>query len=226
MRRGFTTTHAGGFFFIPYMQELDLYEAVSELSAPKKTGIPNEKVALQLIWEPLFGYTKGIRTVDQVSQKDFGALSGLPFICSTSTEYRFLTESTVERSELFQKRMGKQLIELEYITGNIVNIDGHSIRLFSRKEMKDSYLTKGNTYGKAIRTFYTQDQESGKPLFAKVAYSGTTVSQITPHIVEANKEIIADTFLCVCDKEWFIGDLLEQLWYRGLTPIEAYCQTH
>jgi hypothetical protein len=63
LRRGFTTTHAGGFFFIPYLMELDLYEALGKLNAPKTTGIPNEKVALQLIWEPLFGYTKGIRAV-------------------------------------------------------------------------------------------------------------------------------------------------------------------
>ena len=96
LRQGFTTTHAGGFFFIPYLQELNLYEALADLSAPKNTGIPNEKLALQFIWEPLFGYVKGIRNIDQVSQKDFGALSGLPFICSASTEYRFLSESTTE----------------------------------------------------------------------------------------------------------------------------------
>lgn len=93
LRRGFTTTHAGGFFFIPYLMELDLYKTFGQLSVPKTTGIPTEKVALQLVWELLFGYVKGIRAVDPVSQADFGALSGLPFICSASTEYRFLAES-------------------------------------------------------------------------------------------------------------------------------------
>lgn len=211
LKQGLTTTHAGGFFFIPYMQELNVYERLTELSAPKETGIPNEKLALQLIWEPLFGYVKGIRDIDQVSQKDFGALSGLPFICSASTEYRFLTESTTERSEAFQKHMGKRLIDLGYIFGDILNLDGHSIKLFSRKEMKRSYFTKTDSYGKAIRIFYTQDQDSRKPLFAKVAYSGTTVAQVTPHLAEANKEIVGKNFLYVCDKEWFIGDLLDQL---------------
>ena len=81
LKRGFTTTHAGGFFFTPYLMQLDLYKALPTLSAHKTTGIPNEKIALQLIWEPLFGYSKGIRKVDPVSQTDFGALSGLPFIC-------------------------------------------------------------------------------------------------------------------------------------------------
>ncbi|GBE16226.1 transposase DDE domain protein [bacterium BMS3Abin15] len=107
--------------------------------------------------------------------------------------------------------MGKRLVELGYISGDILNLDGHSIKLFSRKEMKKSYFTKDDSYGKAIRVFYTQDQDSGKPLFAKVAYSGTTVAQVTPHLAEANKEIVGGNFLCVCDKEWFIGDLLDQL---------------
>lgn len=211
LRRGFTTTHAGGFFFIPYLQELDLYGALGELSAPKATGIPTEKVALQLIWEPLFGYVKGIRTVDPVSQADFGVLSGLPFICSVSTEYRFLAESTTERSEAFQKHLGKRLVHLDYVTGDVLNMDGHSIKLFSRKEMKASYLSKDKTYGKAIRTFYTQDQASKKPLFAKVAYSGATVAQVTSQLVEANKEILGGPFLTVSDKEWFVGSLLDQL---------------
>jgi hypothetical protein len=211
LRRGFTTTHAGGFFFIPYLMELNLYKSLGELSARKTTGIPTEKMALQLIWEPLFGYIKGIRSVDPISQADFGALSGLPFICSASTEYRFLAESTIERAEQFQKHMGKRLVNLGYITGDVINMDGHSIKLFSRKEMKASYLSKDKAYGKAIRTFYTQDQASKKPLFAKAAYSGATVAQVTPQLVEANKEILGGPFLTVNDKEWFIGSLLDQL---------------
>jgi len=107
--------------------------------------------------------------------------------------------------------MGKQLLNLGYITGDVINMDGHSIKLFSRKEMKASYLSKDKAYGKAIRTFYTQDQASKKPLFAKAAYSGATVAQVTPQLVEANKEILGAPFLTVNDKEWFIGSLLDQL---------------
>lgn len=201
LRRGITTSHAGGFFFIPYFMELGLYEALGQLSTPKNTGIPTEKIALQLVWEPIFGYVKGIRSVDPISQTDFGLLSGLPFICSVSTEYRFLVESTIERSEAFQKHTGKRLLHLGYVNGDILNMDGHSIKLFSRKEMKSSYLTKEQAYGKAIRTFYTQDQSSKKPLFVKATYSGTTVAQVTPQLVEANKEILGHSFLSVNDKE-------------------------
>ncbi|MBW2307707.1 MAG: hypothetical protein JRG73_12325 [Deltaproteobacteria bacterium] len=138
-------------------------------------------------------------------------MSGLPFICSPATEYRFLAESTTERSEAFQKHLGKRLADLDYVSGDILNMDGHSIKLFSRKEMKASYLSKDKTHGKAIRTFYTQDQASNKPLVAKVAYSGAPVAQVPPQLVESNKEILGGSVLSVNDKEWFIGSLLDQL---------------
>jgi hypothetical protein len=73
-------------------------------------------------------------------------------------------------------------------------MDGHSIKLFSRKEMKAFYLSKDKTYGKAIRTFYTQDQASKKPLFAKVAYSGATVAQVTPQLFRRTKKSSAALF--------------------------------
>jgi len=159
----------------------------------------------------VIGYTRGIRTVDPISQADFGALSGLPFLCSPSTEYRFLTGIPMERSEQFQISLGHHLLELGHIGDKIVNMDAHSIPLYSRKEMKASYISQEKIYGKAIRAFYTQDQERGKPLFVQACYSGTTAGQATPALVEATQAILGGTFLSVTDKEWYIAQLLEYL---------------
>jgi len=71
-----------------------------------------------------------------------------------------------------------------------LTIDGHNIKTYSRKEMKSSYLTKEEHYGKAIRTFYTQDQESGKSIAALAAYSGTSVSQVTRRITGMTRYIL------------------------------------
>ena len=213
LRKGFTTTNAGGFFFIPYLMELEASSCCQLLCPSKKDGIPAERLALQMIFESIFGYRKGIRSIDPVSQYDFAVLSGLPFLCSPSTEYRFLTEIPMERSNEFQITIGKRLIERGRISGGseIVNLDGHSIPLYTRKEMKASYLSKEKNYGKAIRTFYTQDQESRKPLFVKAFYSGTTASQATAPIVEGTQEVLGQPFLCVTDKEWYVASLLEEM---------------
>lgn len=142
LKAGFTASCAGGFFFIPYLHRLDIHSLFGKLGPSKTEGVPPEKIALQLIFEALFGYARGIRTVDPISQADFGALSGLPFLCSLSTEYRFLTGVTMEASERFQICLGQHLLKLGHIGGKVVNMDAHSIPLYSRKEMKASYISQ------------------------------------------------------------------------------------
>jgi hypothetical protein len=71
-------------------------------------------------------------------------------------------------------------VALDQVTlGHPVNMDGHNVKTYSRKAMKHAFIAQEDRYGKAIRTFYTQDQASQKPLLALAASSGTTVSQVT-----------------------------------------------
>src|SRR6266568_3277279 len=82
LTRGLTTTSAGGFFFIPYLLQLGAHDLAAALGPPKHEGLPKERLALGLVFESIFGYTAGIRTVDTVSRADFGILAGLPFHAS------------------------------------------------------------------------------------------------------------------------------------------------
>jgi Transposase DDE domain len=226
LKRGITTTSAGGFFFIPYLLQLGAHNLVSQLGPKKQHGIPNEHLALGMVFESIFGYAAGIRAVDSVSRADFGLLAGLPFLPSVSTQYRFLQSVPMQDALDFQTMLGKRLVSLGQITpGFAVNIDGHGIKTYSRKEMKLSHLTKEDRYGKAIRTFYTQAQESKKPIIALAAYSGTTVSQVTSQIAALTREILGRDFLMVADKEWYCGQLINELHKQYgvevLTPVKS-----
>jgi len=181
---------------------------------------------LGIVFESIFGYSAGIRAIDSVSRADFGLLAGLPFLPSVSTQYRFLQSVPVADALDFQAVLGKRLVSLEQITpGFAVNIDGHSIKTYSRKEMKLSHLTKEDRYGKAIRTFYTQDQESKKPVIALAAYSGTTVSQVTSQMAALTRGILGREFLMAADKEWYCGQLINELHklygVEVLTPVKS-----
>jgi len=226
LKRGLTTTSAGGFFFIPYMLQLKAHDLIASLAGAKQQGIPNERLALGIVFESIFGFTAGIRAVDSVSRADFGLLAGLPFLPSVSTQYRFLQDVSVQDGLDCQTRLGRQLISLGQIKpGCAVNIDGHNVKTFSRKEMKLSFLTKEDRYGKAVRTFYTQDQESRKPLMALAAYSGTTVSQVTRQLADRTRDILGQSFILVADKEWYCGQLIkelhEQCGISVLTPAKS-----
>ena len=85
LKRGFTSTSAGGFFLVPYLLQLSAYDLVSAMGPNKSHGIPKESLALGIVFESIFGYTQGIRSVDSVSRVDFGLLSGLPFLPSVFT---------------------------------------------------------------------------------------------------------------------------------------------
>ena len=91
--------------------------------------------------------------------------------------------------------------------------------------MKNAFITQEDRYGKAIRTFYTQDQASKKPLIALAAYSGTTVSQMTGRLAALTRDVLAQDFLLVADKEWYCGQLIQELHTQYgidvLTPVKA-----
>ena len=180
-----------------------------------------------IVFESLFGYTAGIRSVDSVSRTDFGLLAGLPFLPSPSTQYRYLQSVPVKEALDFQVSLGRRLVELGQIEpGFPVNIDGHNIKTYSRKQMKLSFITQEGRYGKAIRTFYTQDQKSKKPLMAMATYSGTSVSQVTRTLISLTKDILARDFLMVADKEWYCGKLIDELQkLHGITVLTPVKKT-
>src|SRR5439155_23453811 len=187
---------------------------------------PKERLALGCVFESIFGYTAGIRTLDTVSRADFGLLAGLPFLPSPSTQYRFLQSVSVKSALDFQTALSARLITLGHVTpGHPVNVDGHNIKTYSRKAMKQSFITHEDRYGKAVRTFYTQDQASKKPLMALAAYSGTTVSQVTRRLAGLTRDILGRDFLLVADKEWYCGQLIQDLHAEYgvavLTPAKA-----
>jgi hypothetical protein len=226
LKRGLTTTSAGGFFFIPYMLQLGAADLVASLGPPKPEGLPNARLALGLVFESIFGYTAGIRTVDTVSRADFGLLAGLPFLPSLSTQYRFLQAVSCHSALDFQTTLGRRLVALGHITPDqAVNVDAHNIKTYSRKAMKQSFITQEAHYGKAIRTFYSQDQVSKKPLVALAAYSGATVAQITRHLATLTHNILERDCLMVADKEWYCGQLIQDLHAQYgvdvLTPIKS-----
>jgi len=226
LKRGLTTTSAGGFFFIPYLLQLGAHGLSASLGPAKREGIPKERIALGIVFESIFGYKAGIRAVDSVSRADFGLLAGLPFLPSASTQYRFLQQVPVKDGLDFQVSLGRRMVSLQQITpGFPINVDGHNLKTYSRKEMKLSFLTKEDRYGKAIRTFYTQDQESKKPLIALAAYSGTTVSQVTRQLAARTRDIVDRDFLMVADKEWYCGQLIQELHklcgVSVITPVKS-----
>jgi len=146
LKRGLTTTSAGGFFFIPYLLQLAGHDLAVSLGPVKQEGLHNERIALGIVFESIFGYTDGIRTVDSVSRADFGLLAGLPFLVSPSSQYRFLQSVRMKNALDFQRALAKRLVHrIENITSNAGKIASPYISIISYEIMdkcsqKDHYF--------------------------------------------------------------------------------------
>jgi hypothetical protein len=196
------------------------------LGPAKHAGIPKERLALGLVFASLFGSTAGMRAVDTVSRADFGLLADLPLLPSPSTPYRFLQDVPGKSALDCQTALGRCLVARAHVTsGPPVNIDGHNVKTSSRKAMQHACITQEDRYGKAIRTFYTPDQASKKPLMALAASSGTTVSQVTHRLAGLTRAILGRAFLLVADKAWSCGQLIQELHAPDgvavLTPVRS-----
>ena len=55
---------------------------------------------------------------------------------------------------------------------------------------------------------------------AMATYSGTAVSQVTRRLISLTKDILAEEFLMVADKEWYCGSLIDELHkLHGITVL-------
>ena len=68
---------------MPYLLQLSAHDLVSSMGPEKLQGVPNESLALGIVFESIFGYTAGIRAVDSVSRTDIGLLAGHPILPSS-----------------------------------------------------------------------------------------------------------------------------------------------
>ncbi len=97
--------------------------------------------------------------------------------------------------------------------GKIINLDGHFIGYFGKSKIgKDKHPTR-NISMKGIRAFFSQDQETGNPIFARVAYprKGLTPEIVTIPMLENIKDILPEMEKVVFDKWFSVGSLLEYL---------------
>jgi hypothetical protein len=226
LNRGLTTTSAGGFCFMPYLLHLGAYDLAAALGPAQHEGSPQERLALGLVFESIFGYTAGLRAVDTVSRAACGLRAGRPFLPSPSTPYRFLQDVPVTRALECQTARGRRLGALAQVTpGPPVNLDGHHVKTDSRKAMQHACITPEGRDGKASRTCDTQAQASQQPLLALAVSSGTTVSQVTQRWAGLTRAILGRDVLLVADQEGYCGQLLQALHtpygVAVLTPVRA-----
>lgn len=185
---------------------------MKSLGIKKQQGIALLQSVLILIFLAVIG-KKRVNKVEKIKDYGIAALAGLSKIPSKSYLHEFLDQITFSCAENFGIISAKAFKKLGIFKGKIVNLDSHFIGYFGKLKIgKDKHPTR-NISMCGIKAFISQDQETGNPVFARMAYprKGLTPENVTVPMLEVTKDILPDLEKVVFDKWFSAGTLLEYI---------------
>ena len=191
---------------------LGIYQLVSSLGIKKQEGISALQSVLVLIFLAIIG-KKRVSKGETVKDYGIAAIAGFSKMPSKSYLHKFLDQITVSCAENFQIVSAKAFQKIGIFKGKIINLDGHFIAYFGKSKIgKDKHPTRNISMG-GIKAFFSQDQETGNPIFARVAYprKGLTPENVTIPMLQIVKDILPEMEKVVFDKWFSVGSLLEYL---------------
>ena len=191
---------------------LGIYQLVSSLGIKKQEGISVLQSVLVLIFLAIIG-KKRVSKGETVKDYGIAAIAGFSKMPSKSYLHKFLDLITVSCGENFQIVSAKAFKKIGIFKGKIINLDGHFIAYFGKSKIgKDKHPTRNISMG-GIKAFFSQDQETGNPIFARVAYprKGLTPENVTIPMLQIVKDILPEMEKVVFDKWFSVGSLLEYL---------------
>jgi hypothetical protein len=185
------------------------------------SGFPDERVeprlALQLVNESAL-CVNGIRMKRSLSQRGFELANGLPFIATDASIHHVLDSHGVADAERLQVALGKIRQTFGHFKGEILVIDPHRMKSFSKRQMVRRQKDKQSNPVKMAQTFFTLDAETKQPVCFTTASAARTVTQATPDLLALTDSILkpnAPKPLVLADNEHYSVELFEWICSRS-----------
>lgn len=200
----------GIWLLVPEYLRLGIWDLLKSWS-----GCPDERVeprlALQLINESAL-CVNGIRMKRSLSQRGFELANGLPFIATDAAIHHVLDSHGVADAERLQVALGKIRQTFGHFKGEILVIDPHRMKSFSKRQMIRRQKDKQSNPVKMAQTFFNLDAETEQPVCFTTASSARTVTQATPELLTLTDSILkpnAHKPLLLADNEHYSVELFE-----------------
>jgi len=181
------------------------------------TGQPGERVeprlALQLVHEAAL-CVSGVRQARCLSQKGFEVANGLPFVATDQAIHHLLDAHTVAEAQRLQVALGLLRRARGHFLGNLLAIDPHRMRSYSKRQMSRYRGDAESKPFKTAQTFFCLDADTEQPVCFTTATSAASVSQATPGLLRLAADILnpddAQT-LVVADTEHYTAELIDHV---------------
>jgi hypothetical protein len=192
---------------------------------PPETVAP--RLALQMVHEAAL-CVSGLRQARSLSQRGFELTNGLPFLASDSAIHDLLQEHTVAEAQELQVRLGVLRRARGHFRGQLLVIDPHRLRSYSRRQMPRFTSKTDQKPVKVGATFFCLDPDTGQPVCFTSGSSALTVSQATPDLLDLAARILnPDRFrpLVLADAEHASAALVDEVTRRPFDLLVPQAST-
>lgn len=180
----------------------------------QKTECVEPRLALQLIHEAAV-CTAGIRSERTLHNRaGFELANGLPFVATDTAIHDLLNQRTVDESQRLQVALGKIRVALGHFQGNLLAIDPHRVRSYSKRNTSKRVEEPGTKPVKMAQTFWILDADTYQPVCFTTATASQMISVASLSLIRLAQEILAPLGkapLIVADSEHFNGELIHEI---------------
>ena len=181
------------------------------------TGQSTEQVeprlALQLIHEAAL-CTTGLREKRSLSQNGFELANGLPWLATDMAIHYLLREQTVAQTHALQIALGKLRHASGHFVGNLLAIDPHRIRSYSKRQMRRHRENGKSRPTKVSPTYFALDADTHQPICFTTSTSARSVTTASQELLGLAAQILnpqPGQSLVMADAEHFSSKLLDHL---------------
>jgi hypothetical protein len=146
-------------------------------------------VALQLVHEAAL-CVSGVRQQRTLSQKGFAVLNGLPCVVSDMAVHQLLGAHTVAEAQQLQVTLGLLRRASGHFFGNLLAIDPHRVRSYSKRQMRRHRKDNEAKPTKVAQTFFVLDADTHQPVCFTTGTASQTVAQATPELLDLAYRIL------------------------------------
>lgn len=171
------------------------------------------RLALQLVHEAALCVT-GVRQSRCLSQKGFELLNGLPFVATDQAIHNLLDAHSVAQAEALQKNLGWLRRARGHFQGQLLAIDPHRTRSYSKRLMCRYRADETSRPFKVAPTFFCLDVDTHQPVCFTSGTSALSVSQATPPLLALAAAILNPTSaapLVLADTEHYTTALFDHV---------------
>lgn len=177
----------------------------------RPTEDPEPRLALQLVHEAALCVT-GVRQDRCLNQRGFELANGLPFLATDQAIHALLAAHTVQEAEALQVALGRLRRASGHFPGQLLAIDPHRIRNWSKRDMRLHRLKDGTSAVKTSQNFFCLDTATAQPLCCTCGTAARTVAQATPGLLRLSQLILGSKpheTLVLADGEHFSAEVFE-----------------